>query len=108
MSKRSGLLWKIARTTYVIILAAGPSSVAWGAGDSNPGNATTAAQPAASTPEAAKASPASPVPDAVLLELDQLKEAVQAQSQKVAEHTQELDSERAALNDELQGIAQLE
>ncbi|MGC1829464.1 MAG: hypothetical protein WA405_12975 [Candidatus Acidiferrales bacterium] len=108
MSNSTGLLWKIIGTTSVLFLAAGPSLVAWGAGGGNPGDAATTSQPAASQPDAAKAAPAPAVPDAVLQELEQLKDAVQAQSQKVAEHTQELDSERATLNDELEGIARLE
>ncbi len=110
MSKRIGMLWKFTRTTSIVVLAAGTSLVAWGAGDNNPGSATTTAQPAGNAAKPAKtdAAKAAPAPEAVLLELDQLKDAVQAQSQKVAEHTQELDSERAALHDELEGIARLE
>jgi hypothetical protein len=41
-------------------------------------------------------------------ELQQLKDAVQAQAQRLIEHTQELESERTALHEELDRIAKLE
>jgi hypothetical protein len=45
---------------------------------------------------------------ALVEELQQLKDAVQAQAQRLIEHTQELESERAALHEELERIAKLE
>src|SRR5277367_7134431 len=41
-------------------------------------------------------------------ELQQLKDTVQAQAQRLIEHTQELESERTALHEELERIAKLE
>jgi hypothetical protein len=45
---------------------------------------------------------------ALVNELQQLKDTVQAQAQRFIEHTRELESERAALHDELERIAKLE
>ncbi len=45
---------------------------------------------------------------ALVNELQQLKDTVQAQAQRLIEHTQELESERTALRDELDRIAKLE
>ena len=45
---------------------------------------------------------------ALLNELQQLKDTVQAQAQRLIEHTQELESERTALHEELGRIARLE
>ncbi len=42
------------------------------------------------------------------LELEQLKASVEAQSQAINEHSKELDSERAALSEEMDQIARLE
>jgi len=64
--------------------------------------ATNAAELAKTT--AANPSPAAPV----VLELEQLRESVQAQVQKFTEHSQELESERAALHEQLGRIAALE
>ena len=58
-----------------------------------------------STPSFATA-PESPA--AIRSELDQLKAAVQAESQQFAEHTKELESERAALSEQLQLLTALE
>lgn len=50
-----------------------------------------------------------PVSNAALVnELQQLKDTVQAQAQRLVEHTQELEFERTALRDELDRIAKLE
>lgn len=70
---------------------AASSQPATGGTESKPG---TAAAPAAASPIAA--------------ELEELRQAVQVQEQQFAEHSKELDSERAALNEELQRIAALE
>lgn len=45
---------------------------------------------------------------ALVNQLQQLKETVQAQAQRLVEHTQELESERTALHEELDRIAKLE
>ena len=45
---------------------------------------------------------------ALVNELQQLKDTVQAQAQRLVEHTQELESERTALHEELERIAKLE
>jgi len=66
---------------------------------------------AANTPEAAKGSATAAAPDPsspVVAELEELKEAVDAQAKQFAEHSQQLDAERAALKDELARIAGLE
>ena len=44
----------------------------------------------------------------LLIELQQLKETVEGQSERIAKQTQELESERAAVRDELDRIARLE
>lgn len=69
-----------------------------------------ASQPAAfaNAAKAGAASPAADSPAAIRSELEQLKAAVQAESQQFAEHSKELDSERAALSEQLQLLAALE
>src|SRR5580700_3432674 len=60
---------------------------------------------------AADASGASGAPGgnaALVNELQQLKDTVQAQAQRLIEHTQELESQRTALREELDRIAKLE
>ncbi len=60
-------------------------------------------------PADGSAKAASPTPLApVLLELQELKESVEAQAQLLAEHTRELEEERAAVEGELDRIAKLE
>ncbi len=56
----------------------------------------------------AAAAPAVDSPAAIRSELEQLKAAVDAESQQFAEHSKELDSERAALKEQLQQLAALE
>jgi hypothetical protein len=101
---------RIAAALAIFLGVAGPLRTARGGGEDAASSGASAApsQPAGSAAQPAKAGAAAPAPDAVLLELDQLKDAVQAQSEKVAEHTQELDSERAELKEELQRIAAVE
>lgn len=71
--------------------------------------AANTAQPAANAAEAAKAESAVPSPASpVVTELRQLRETAEAQAQKFAEHSQELDAERAALREQLDRIAALE
>ena len=66
-------------------------------------------QPAAPAATSSKAETAAPAPSpAVLLELEQLRENAEAQAQQLAEHSRELESERAALREQLERIAALE
>jgi hypothetical protein len=58
--------------------------------------------------DASGASGASGANAALAHELQQLKDTVQAQAQRLIEHTQELESERTALHEELDRIAKLE
>lgn len=104
--------WKLKATRTVIVLAvilglAGPGAAAYGAGAgeeesaANNGAATTP-QPSASP----SASPTAAPP--IVAELEALRASVQTQTQQFAEHSKELESERAALNEELERIAALE
>lgn len=89
----------------VPVLAASP-------GDGATGSAANAAisQPAASANNAKPSATTSGAdsPAAIRSELEQLKSALQAESQEFAEHSKELDSERAALKEQLQQLAALE
>ena len=89
-----------------VLLAASLTVVpSWaGAGKGNAGNTTTL-EP--SLQPAKGGVPAEPTPP-IAAELEQLRASVQAQAQQFAEHSRELESERAALNDELQRIVALE
>lgn len=60
--------------------------------------------PAENSPSPSPAAPLAPL----LLELRHLKEMVEGQSQRITKQTQELESERAAIRDELDLIAKLE
>ncbi len=97
-----------------IFLAVSMSSVAARAGE---GDAVTPASGAAESPPGGNASaPAESRPDVpaptplarMLTELQQMRETVQGQSEKIAKQAQELESERAAVLDELDRIARLE
>jgi len=66
--------------------------------------ASDVSAPAASQPNAPTAAPLAPL----LLELQQLKETVEGQSERIAKQSQELESERAAVRDELDRIVKLE
>jgi hypothetical protein len=79
----------------------GASSDTAAASPNSAGNATEAGKGSA---PAAALDPNSPV----VLELKELKEAVEAQAKQFEEHSQQLDAERAALKDELARIANLE
>ncbi|MDE3171266.1 MAG: putative porin [Acidobacteriota bacterium] len=76
---------------------------------SAPGKASTC-QPAASAnaPKAVAAAAMTDSPAAIRAELEQLKVSVETESQQFAEHSKELDSERAALKEQLQQLAALE
>jgi len=84
------------------------------AGDGD--NKTTTAAPAhavdstkdGSNKAATDASATSASNAALVDELQQLKNTVQAQAQRLVEHTRELESERTALDEELERIAKLE
>jgi len=97
----------------VLALAMAASSALW-AGDGAavaPGGAAAGASPTdgalASADSGAKASsPTALAP--LLLELQELKESVEAQAQVLAEHTRELEQERAAVEGELDRIDRLE
>lgn len=67
-------------------------------------NSRLAANGPGSSKAGAVATPASPV----AAELEELRASVQAQARQFAEHSKELESERTALNDELERIAALE
>ena len=73
-----------------------------GSAESRPANNVSA--PAESQPNASSAAPLT----SLLLELRQLKETLEGQSERIAKQTQELESERAAIHDELDRIAMLE
>jgi hypothetical protein len=85
------------------ILAVGVAPLSW-AGPPG-GNTVPAASAGGATPTQPKAG-AAPLP--VQAELEQLKASVEAQSQAIDEHSKELQSERAALSEELTRIAALE
>jgi hypothetical protein len=74
-------------------------------------SAATSSSSAGNANEAANVSPTAAAPDPsspVVVELKELKEAVEAQAKQFAEHSQQLDAERTALKDELARIASLE
>lgn len=91
------------RIAIALLIALSAITPAWakprGEGSLAATNATDPAKTAAANP-----SPASPF----VIQLEQLRESLQAQAQKFAEHSQELDSERAALREQLDRIAALE
>jgi hypothetical protein len=66
--------------------------------------ASNVSPPAGSQPTAPSAAPLAPL----LLELQQLKETVEGQSEQIVKQSNELESERAAVRDELDRIAKLE
>jgi len=73
--------------------------------------AAASSNSAGSAPEAAKGSATAAAPDPsspVVVELKELREAVEAQAKQFEEHSQQLDAERAALKDEFARIASLE
>jgi hypothetical protein len=92
------------KRTAIAVLVAFPAWVASGGGifavaqDSQPAE-TQPATPATAAPASA--------PD-VAGELKQLQQSIEAQAQVVAEHSQELENERAALRQEMDRIAALE
>jgi hypothetical protein len=92
---------------------AGSATIALARGADTPSADTAAASSnsAGSAPEAAKGSATAAAPDPsspVVVELKELREAVEAQAKQFEEHSQQLDAERAALKDEFARIASLE
>jgi hypothetical protein len=78
---------------------------------SGPGNAPVQARTAGNISADAETQPnepsANPLPP-LLLELQQLRAAVEGQSARIAKQTEELESERASIRDELDRISRLE
>jgi putative porin len=71
----------------------------------------SSAAPARSGPDAAapaNSSAANPAPTELASELQQLKQSLEAQARVFAEHSQELESERAALREQMQRIEGIE
>jgi hypothetical protein len=89
---------------------AGTATIALARGADTPSADTAAASSnsAGSAPAAAKGSATAAAPDPsspVVVELKELREAVEAQAKQFEEHSQQLDAERAALKDEFARIA---
>ena len=92
---------------------AGTATIALARGADTPSADTAAASSnsAGSAPATAKGSATAAAPDPsspVVVELKELREAVEAQAKQFEEHSQQLDAERAALKDEFARIASLE
>jgi Putative porin len=88
-----------------LLLAISIAANAWSAPNGD-GPAITAASPAAA---GKSANAAKPVPTAAFAaELRELKQTVEAQTQRFAEHSKELKSEKNAIDQELKQIAALE
>jgi len=92
------------KRTAIAVLVAFPAWVASGGGTFAVAQDSQPAETQPATP--ATAAPASG-PD-VAGELKQLQQSIEAQAQVVAEHSQELENERAALRQEMDRIAALE
>src|SRR6202050_3175467 len=104
---------QIVITAILVLSLAGSATMALArSGDtSSADTAAASSNSAGNANEAAKTGtpPAAPDPSSpVALELKELKEAVDLQAKQFAEHSQQLDAERAALKDELARIASLE
>jgi len=105
MSKRRSLIPK--RIAVALLVALSTIAPAWATSDAEAPATAPGTQPAESQP--ATPAPAVPVASSeVTAELEQLKQSVQAQAQAFAEHSQELENERAALRQEMDRIAGLE
>ena len=105
------------RSAIVLAAILGAAVSVWAA--PRGGGSTSDAESAAPQPSAPVTAPAlpgttaSPTPaatpsPAVLEELQKLRASAEAQAEKFAEHSQELESERAALHEQLDRIAALE
>ncbi len=110
--------WKSRHLTIALALSLGAAKFApialAGNGDAAPTASPAASEASSGGTSTSASSPAranAPAPEPnspVLLELRDLKATIQAQADQVNAHTLELESERAALRDELQRIAALE
>jgi len=95
------------RIAVALLVALSTIAPAWATSDAEAPATAPGTQPAESQP--ATPAPAVPVASSeVTAELEQLKQSVQAQAQAFAEHSQELENERAALRQEMDRIAGLE
>jgi hypothetical protein len=125
MPRRKSLKRRGMAVVFLLFLGAlTPFGAAWageGSGAAAPANAAGSTRPAgsaaASTAEpsarSTRATPTTPATpglalEPLRLELEQLRETVEAQAQLFAKQAQELESERAALADELDRMARLE
>jgi Putative porin len=98
---------RIALAVVFGLAIAGPATITFAApGDDLTSGGNAAAAPPASAAEAANGKAATP--DPVAVELKELKETVEAQTKQFNAHSQELESEREALRNELDAIAKLE
>jgi hypothetical protein len=97
---------------FLLALPMVPAALFGGDGAVAPPDSTASAGKSVSEPAASVESGAgAPSPGALaplLRELEQLKESVQAQAQRFAEHTQELENERKSIEGEMDLIAKLE
>src|SRR5271170_7864181 len=103
----------VALVPFVLLnfLTLASAAFAGGGDDKTAATATSRAADATKDGSKAAASDASGAPGAnaaLVNELQQLKDTVQAQAQRLIAHTQELESERTALREELDRIAKLE
>jgi len=94
------LVWSLAGQETAVYAENGAADPAPAAN----GSSSTTLEPTANSAP----SPAKAAPSPVAVELEELRASVQAQTQRFAEHSKDLESERTALNDELQRIAALE
>jgi TolA-binding protein len=96
---------QIAVALLAFVIASLPSSAATGDGDTTNKTTTEATQPSpnstANNTTDARSSP-------VTAELEELRESIKRQEQQFAEHTKQLESEKAALDEELRRITALE
>jgi hypothetical protein len=104
---------RIAVAAILSLWFAGTTTIALARSGAAPSPDGVAASPstAPNIGAAPKGNPTTSAPDPsppVVLELKELKEPVDAQARQFAEHSQQLDAERAALKDELARIASLE
>ncbi len=104
---------RIAIVTALSLGLAGTATIAFARSgdtpspDSAAGGSNSAANPTETAKGNASATPLDPS-SPVVVELKELKEAVEAQAKQFEEHSQQLEAERAALKDELARIAGLE
>lgn len=94
----------------ILGISVSPLAAFAGSGDdtASSGTSTNGSQPAGDARTTAKANSEPGAASPVVAELQQLKDAVQAQTQQFAEHTRELETERTALREELEAIGRLE